>query len=43
MSKQADVFTGVETSIRIGATGVPLKVVGVSKKSATFSPVKIGR
>jgi ABC-type nitrate/sulfonate/bicarbonate transport system substrate-binding protein len=37
MSKQADVFTGVETSIRIGATGVPLKVVGVSKKSATFS------
>jgi ABC-type nitrate/sulfonate/bicarbonate transport system substrate-binding protein len=37
VSNQVDYFTGVETSIRVGATGVPVKVVGVSKKAPTFA------
>lgn len=36
-SSQVDYFTGVETSIRVGATGVPIKVVAVSKKAPTFA------
>src|ERR687889_28356 len=37
VSNQVDYFTGVETSIRVGATGVPVKVVAVSKKAPTFA------
>jgi NitT/TauT family transport system substrate-binding protein len=37
VSHQVDYFTGVETSIRVGATGVPVKVVAVSKKAPTFA------
>jgi ABC-type nitrate/sulfonate/bicarbonate transport system substrate-binding protein len=36
VSNQVDYFTGVETSIRVGASGVPTKVVAVSKKAPTF-------
>jgi ABC-type nitrate/sulfonate/bicarbonate transport system substrate-binding protein len=37
VSNQVDYFTGVETSIRVGATGVPVMVVAVSKKAPTFA------
>jgi NitT/TauT family transport system substrate-binding protein len=37
VSNQVDYFTGVETSIRVGATGVPITVVAVSKKAPTFA------
>ena len=37
VSGQVDYFTGVETAIRVGATGIPVKVVAVSKKAPTFA------